>query len=111
LAEHKPLHWTRVHRLPDYVYFDHSIHVAKGVGCSSCHGDVANMPLMRQAAPLTMGWCLDCHRDPGSHLRPLDQIFNTRWKPPSDQAERGRQLLAAYHIKTEHLSDCSRCHR
>lgn len=111
LAEHKPLHWTRVHRLPDYVYFDHSIHVAKGVGCSSCHGDVANMPLMRQAAPLTMGWCLDCHRDPGSHLRPLDQIFNTRWKPPSDQAERGRQLLVAYHIKTEHLSDCSRCHR
>ena len=77
LAEHKPMHWTRVHRLPDYVYFDHSIHVAKGVGCTTCHGDVANMPLMRQAAPLTMGWCLDCHRDPGRHLRPLDQIFDT----------------------------------
>ena len=64
LAEHKPIHWQRVHVLPGYVYFDHSIHIAKGVGCTTCHGAVDTMPLMKQAAPLTMGWCLDCHRNP-----------------------------------------------
>ena len=69
-ANDMPIHWQRVHRLPDYVYFDHSIHVAKGVGCTTCHGAVNTMPLMFQAAPLTMGWCLDCHRDPGKNLRP-----------------------------------------
>jgi hypothetical protein len=111
LADNKPLHWTRVHRLPDYVYFDHSIHVAKGVGCTTCHGQVETMPLMRQAAPLTMSWCLDCHRDPAPNLRPRDQVFNTQWTPPADQLEQGRRLLTEYHIKTEHLTDCSRCHR
>ena len=111
LAEGKPIHWTRVHRLPDYVYFDHSIHIAKGVGCTTCHGAVQDMPLMRQTAPLTMGWCLDCHRDPAPHLRPHDKIFDTQWQPPADQKERGKQLMADYHIDTTHLTDCSRCHR
>jgi hypothetical protein len=111
LAEGKPIRWTRVHRLPDYVYFDHSIHVAKGVGCSTCHGDVAAMPLMRQVAPLTMEWCLDCHRNPAPNLRPRDKIFDTQWTPPGDQAEEGMRLLVEYHIDTEHLTDCSRCHR
>jgi hypothetical protein len=111
LADNKPIHWQRVHRLPGYVYFDHSIHVAKGVGCTTCHGAVETMPLMRQVAPLTMGWCLDCHRDPKPYLRPHDQIFSTQWHAPDDQLERGKQLLVAYHIETEHLTDCSRCHR
>jgi hypothetical protein len=111
LANNKPMRWTRVHRLPDYVYFDHSIHLAKGVGCSTCHGDVAAMPLMRQVAPLTMDWCLDCHRDPAPNLRPRDQTFATQWTPPKDQAEQGKRLLVEYHIDTEHLTDCSRCHR
>lgn len=111
LAEHKPIHWQRVHILPDYVYFDHSIHIAKGVGCTTCHGAVDTMPLMQQHAPLTMGWCLDCHRNPAPHLRPQADIFSTHWKPPKDQLEQGRKLLVQYLIKTEHLTDCSICHR
>ncbi len=111
LAEHRPIRWQRVHRLPDYVYFDHSIHVNKGVGCSTCHGPVQTMPLMQQYAPLTMGWCLGCHRDPTPYLRPQTAIFDPQWAPPKDQPEAGRKLLAAYNINTEHLTDCSRCHR
>ena len=80
----QPIVWTRVHRLPDYVYFNHSIHVAKGVGCASCHGEVDAMPLMWKAEPMTMEWCLDCHRAPEKHLRPLDQIYNIDWKPVED---------------------------
>ncbi|HVZ54974.1 MAG TPA: cytochrome c3 family protein [Pseudolabrys sp.] len=111
LAEQKPLHWTRVHRLPDYVYFDHSVHIKNGVGCSTCHGAVQHMPLMRQVAPLTMSWCLDCHRDPKPYLRPQSEIFNMDWKPPHDQAARARKLMTQYLIDTQHLTDCSRCHR
>ena len=111
LAEHKPIHWQRVHKLPQYVYFDHSIHIAKGIGCSTCHGQVKDMALMRQHAPLTMGWCLDCHRDPAPILRPQSQIFITHWMPPKDQFAEGRKLLVQYHIDTKHLTDCSRCHR
>ena len=121
LAEDLPIHWQRVNRLPQYVYFDHAIHVAKGVGCSSCHNHIDQMPLtwqsvqtmklMRQAAPLTMGWCLDCHRDPARNLRPRSEIFSTDWQPPADQEEKGHALLAAYGIQVDHLTDCSVCHR
>jgi hypothetical protein len=111
LAQNRPLRWTRVHRLPDYVYFDHSVHVRNGVGCSTCHGAVETMPLMRQAAPLTMAWCLDCHRDPARALRPRTAVFDQSWQPSPNQAQEGRKLLAEYHIRTEHLTDCSRCHR
>jgi Cytochrome c7 and related cytochrome c len=111
LAEGKPIRWQRVNALPDYVYFDHSIHVAKGVGCTTCHGQVDSMPLMRQQAPLTMGWCLDCHRHPEAHLRPEGEIFAGHWTPPPDQKERGRELIRHYLIRTEHLTDCSVCHR
>jgi hypothetical protein len=111
LAEGQPLRWRRVHRLPDYVYFDHSIHVAKGVGCSTCHGDVAQMPLIRQAAPLTMGWCLSCHRDPAPNLRPESAIYDPHWKPPPDPRAEGEALVRHYLIETEQLTDCSICHR
>ncbi len=111
LAERRPIRWNKVNRLPDYVYFDHSIHIAKGVGCSTCHGPVDQMRLTRQAAPLTMGWCLDCHRDPAPHLRPPDKIFAAEWQPPADQAQQGPRLLAQYHIDNKHLTDCSVCHR
>ncbi|WP_426435555.1 cytochrome c3 family protein [Bradyrhizobium genosp. P] len=111
LADHRPIVWQRVNRLPDYVYFDHSIHVAKGVGCSTCHGPVDQMKLTRQAAPLTMSWCLDCHRDPAKALRPRDAIFNTEWQPPADHDRLAREMMAAYHIRTDHLTDCSICHR
>jgi hypothetical protein len=111
LADGVPLRWRRVHVLPDYVYFDHSVHVAKGVGCSTCHGPVQTMQQVRQVVPLTMGWCLDCHRDPAPQLRPVERIFDMDWMPPADQAARGEALRQAYHIGTEHLAECSRCHR
>ena len=111
LADNKPVVWNKVNKLPDYVYFDHSIHVAKGVGCTTCHGPVGRMPLMRASAPLTMGWCLDCHRDPAPNLRPMSAIFDPEWVPPDDQLEQGKALLAQYHIDSSRLTDCSVCHR
>lgn len=111
LAEDRPIRWRRVNSLPDYVYFDHSVHVRNGVGCTSCHGPVDSMPLMRQAAPLTMGWCLGCHRDPAPNLRPESEIYAGHWTPPADQAARGAALIGHYGIRTAHLTDCSVCHR
>ena len=87
--ENKPLQWTRVHDLPDFVYFNHSIHVKQGVGCATCHGPVDKMPLVYQQAPLTMSWCLDCHRNPGKYIRPRDQVFNMAWERPSNDPEFG----------------------
>jgi hypothetical protein len=111
LAENKPIHWQRVNRLPKYVYFDHSIHIAKGVACRTCHGPVEKMKLTRQAAPLTMQWCLDCHRDPDKAIGPREAIFDPAGKPRADDDEQGRKLIAAYHIRADHLTDCSICHR
>jgi hypothetical protein len=111
LAGNTPLHWLRVNRLPDYVFFDHSVHVANGIGCSSCHGPVERMALMRAAAPLTMGWCLQCHRHPERFIRPKDKVFDMSWAPPRDQDDQGRRLVADYHVPTAHLMDCSVCHR
>lgn len=111
LEQNKPIRWTRVHHLPAYVYFDHSVHIANGVGCSTCHGRVDQMPLVRQTQPLTMSWCLSCHRDPAPYLRPREEIFNMSWAPPKDQRKQGRDLIERYHIRVEHLSDCSVCHR
>ncbi|MGJ0509787.1 MAG: cytochrome c3 family protein [Methylocystis sp.] len=110
LAQNKPIVWRRVTDLPDYAYFNHSIHIAKGVGCFSCHGDVAAMPLTWKARTLTMGFCLDCHRDPGPNLRPRDKIFDTTARPRPDPAS-ARTLLAFYHIGSRDLTDCSICHR
>jgi len=111
LADDRPIRWNKVNRLPDYVYFDHSIHIAKGVGCTTCHGPIDQMRLTRQAAPLTMGWCLACHRDPAPNLRPHDKIFAGDWRPPADQAAQGARLAAQYRIDNKHLTDCSVCHR
>ena len=100
-----------MHRLPDYVYFNHSIHVNKGVGCSTCHGQVNQMPLVFQAKELTMQWCLDCHRDPAKNLRPHDQIVNMDWQPPANQAEVGKKLAAedspAKHVRSDQLFNLS----
>jgi hypothetical protein len=111
LALDHPIAWKRVHALPDYVYFDHSIHIAKGVGCTTCHGPIERMPMTRQTQPMTMGWCIDCHRHPEPNLREPKDVFSTSWSPPPDQAQRGLRLLAQYHIDTTHLTDCSVCHR
>jgi hypothetical protein len=103
---------VKVHRLPDFVYFNHSIHVSKGVGCSTCHGSINQMPLVFQASPLLMEWCLGCHRNPEQALRPLDQVFNMDWKAPADQAEIGKRFAAERKIRTtEALTNCSTCHR
>jgi cytochrome c7-like protein len=106
------IEWTRVHDLPDFVYFDHSIHVDKGVGCETCHGRVDEMPLMYQASSLQMRWCLDCHRNPEKYLRPKDQVFTMGWQPPIAQAELGERLKREYHIRDRAvLESCSTCHR
>jgi hypothetical protein len=111
LAENRPIRWQRVNVLPDYVYFDHSIHIAKGVGCTTCHGPVGTMALMRQAQSLTMGWCLNCHRDPTPYLRERSAVFDPEWKPPAQQEQEGKKRLIAYLIDNKHLTDCSTCHR
>ena len=108
----KSIEWVKVHRLADFVYFNHSIHVNKGVGCSTCHGQVNQMPLVFQANTLLMQWCLDCHRDPEPVLRPKDQVFNMDWKAPDNQMELGAKLRTEYKIRTtEELVSCSTCHR
>ncbi len=108
----KPLQWTRVHDLPKFVYFNHSIHVAKGVGCQTCHGQVDKMPLMWKTQSLQMEWCLDCHRDPAKYLRPREEAFNMNWKlEEGNQLEFGRNLVKQYKINVKQLTNCSICHR
>lgn len=104
------LHWQRLYKLPDFVYFNHSIHIAKGVGCESCHGRIDEMPLTMRVAPLTMQWCLDCHRNPEQNLRPRDEVFSMTWHAKG-QLALGRKLVREYHIDKRRLTDCSVCHR
>lgn len=106
----QPLRWERVHDLADYVYFNHSAHVTNGVGCESCHGRVDQMPLMTQEKPLTMQWCLSCHRNPEPNLRPADKITAMGYEPGADGIA-GDALLAHYGINKTRLTDCVTCHR
>ena len=105
----EPIEWVRVHQLPDYAYFNHSPHVAAGVGCATCHGRVDKMEVVEMDQPLSMGWCLDCHRNPEPNLRPLDQVTNMNWDPtqeaydPKRDPARKRQVNPPLH--------CSGCHR
>ena len=105
----KSLEWTRVNNLPGFVYFDHSIHLHKGVGCATCHGRVDQMPLMWRENTLYMEWCLECHRNPERFVRPRDQVFNMDWQSPADQLAFGEKLVQEY--KIERLTSCSVCHR
>jgi hypothetical protein len=121
----KSLVWNRVNDLPDFVYFDHSIHINKGVGCATCHGPVDRMPLMYNYASLQMEWCLDCHRSPDKYLRPREQVFNMRYEQPSgqkpmlldgktytDQRSLGVDLIKKYNLRTvADITSCSTCHR
>jgi hypothetical protein len=121
----KSLVWNRVNDLPDFVYFNHSIHINKGVGCNTCHGPVDRMPLMYNYASLQMEWCLECHRAPEKNLRPREQVFNMRYQQPStdnpvefdgqkyiDQISLGTALKAKYHLRTTaDITSCSTCHR
>lgn len=111
-ASNKPLTWHRVYNLPGFVYFDHSIHVQKGVGCSSCHGRIDKMPFTYQVPSLLMEWCLDCHRDPEMRVRPRDEVFNMQYEPPANQRELGRKLVKEYDIQdSRFLTSCTVCHR
>jgi hypothetical protein len=105
----KPLQWLRVHDTPDFVYFNHSIHVKKGMGCETCHGRVDKMPLMKQQSSLQMEWCLNCHRNPEQFVRPRSEVFTMGYVAAVDQRELGPQLVAEYKIQS--LTNCSVCHR
>ena len=111
----KPMRWIRVHKLPDYAYFTHKSHVAAGIGCVTCHGRVDRMPLMEQAEPFQMRWCLDCHRNPAPHLRRPEQVTRMDWSEwdehPEAHRDYGRRMQALYHIDPAKLDDCDTCHR
>jgi hypothetical protein len=109
LRDERPIAWTRVYDLPDFVYFDHSIHVAKGIGCTSCHGDIGRMPLTVKASSLKMEWCLACHRDPVQHVRPREEVFNPRWDPRDLSDDDRARLAAEYQVQSK--TSCSVCHR
>ena len=103
------LSWTRVHDLPEFVYFNHSIHINKGIGCATCHGRVDQMPLMYKVNTLYMNWCVECHREPWKYVRPREQVFNMAYEPPANQEEFGKRLVKEYKIQS--LTDCWTCHR
>lgn len=108
-ATGQPIPWVRIHRLPDYVYFNHQAHVGAGVSCVSCHGRVDQMAEVRQVKPLSMAWCLECHRNPAPNVRPRELVTKLDWAPERDPAEIGRELIAKNHIHPP--TNCSGCHR
>jgi hypothetical protein len=108
-ASGQPIPWVKVHRLPDFVYFNHKAHVSAGVSCLSCHGRVDQMIEVKQVEPLSMAWCLDCHRNPAPKLRPAALVTRLDWTPDRDPAEIGREILAARHLQPP--TNCSGCHR
>jgi hypothetical protein len=106
------LEWERVYNTPGFVYFAHHIHVQKGIGCASCHGRINQQPFTEQSASLLMEWCLDCHRDPASRIRPREEVFNIDYEPPANQRELGERLVKEYHVRgADELTSCSICHR
>jgi hypothetical protein len=109
IATGKPVEWLKVHDLPDYVYFNHSAHVTRGVGCVTCHGRVDEMDEVYQKEPLSMSWCLTCHRSPEQNLRPPEEVTNMTWKPPGDAVAYGKTLREQNHLNPP--TDCSTCHR
>ena len=107
-----PLHWVRLNRLPEYVYYNHSVHVTKGIGCSTCHGDVTSMQMTYRANAFEMKFCLECHRAPEKFVRTPDQVWNMSWSPPENQASLGLELVAKNHIRGgDRLTECGICHR
>lgn len=107
-TNNEPIEWVRVHQLPDYSYFNHSAHVNKGVGCVECHGRVDQMDVVWQAERLSMGWCLECHREPESRIRPIAHVTDMDWDT-EDREALGKELIKAYHIQPR--EDCNTCHR
>jgi hypothetical protein len=110
-ASGKPVPWVRIHNLPDYVYFNHSVHVNRGISCVECHGQVNEMSIVHQDKSLSMLFCLECHRDPAAHIRPLDQVYNLEWKPKSEEAQRIAGTGFVHDWKVHPPESCSGCHR
>ena len=115
-ATGRPIEWVQIHKMPDYVYFNHSVHVNRGVSCVECHGQINDMDEVYHAKPLSMSYCLDCHRDPAMRLRPLDKITDLDWKPTDDprnlaakQLENGTKIIHDWNVQS--LQNCSTCHR
>ena len=109
--DNTPIAWNRVHDLPDFVYFNHGIHISQGIGCQTCHGQVDQMPLTWKVNSLNMEWCLECHKNPAQFIRPRDQVFNMNYEQPADQESLGQRLVAEYKVETRQLTNCSICHR
>ncbi len=111
-ASGQPIPWVQIHKTPDYVFFNHSVHVNRGVSCKSCHGEVNNMAVVHQVKSLSMSWCLDCHRAPENHLRPLNEVFNLDWVPPvgKNQKEIGTALKKEWNVNPP-VTNCAACHR
>ena len=107
--EDKPVRWVRVHDLPDFVYFNHSIHIKKGMGCETCHGRIDDMPLTLQENTLQMEWCINCHRNPEKYVRPRAEVYTMGYKPSVPQSVMGPQLVKEYGIRGN--TSCSTCHR
>jgi len=105
----EPIKWVRIHKIGEYAYFNHSIHLSRGVSCISCHGDIAQMEVVIQQQPLSMGWCLSCHRNPSPHLRPVEEVTNMNWVAGEDQAEYAARIIEEKKIAPP--EDCSACHR
>ncbi len=110
LATATPLGWNRVNQTPDFVFFNHSAHVGKGIGCVTCHGQMDQMPLTWKSHTLYMKWCLSCHREPEKYIRPREEVFNLHWQT-TNQTELGKKLVADYDVHLAQLTDCSMCHR
>ena len=105
----KPIEWVRVHKIGEYAYFNHSIHINRGVGCITCHGNIAQMEVVTQKEPLSMGWCLECHRNPAENLRPREEVTNMNWEKPENQLEVAEKIINEKNINPP--TDCSGCHR
>jgi len=110
LAKNERLPWHRVNDTPDFVFFDHRVHVSHGIGCATCHGQLDQMPLAWQSHSLYMKWCLDCHRNPENYIRPREEVFNLNWTA-TNQLALGKKLVATYQVHTAQMADCSMCHR
>jgi hypothetical protein len=111
-ATDRSIAWVRVNALPDFVYFNHSIHIAKGIGCTTCHGPIGDMPITYRQNTLYMRWCINCHKHPWRYVRPKKYVFSVTYKPPADQDAMGHRLVAEYHIKPALvITNCYTCHR
>ena len=107
----EPVEWVRIHKVPDYVYFNHAVHVNRGISCVECHGNINEMEVVYHAEPLSMGFCLECHRNPEESIRPLEEVYNLNWEPDQEQAHEEWARDAVVNWNVNPPQSCSGCHR